>query len=212
MSNISFSSNYAEYNDYSKFSISFTGGDGSGAEAFPTIGEGIIGIITVTNGGSGYLSPPEISFVGVAESSAKAVSVISNGSVSQIRILDAGSGYTEVPQIVIGAPYVSGFGTYIFNEEVVGSASSMTARVKDWNTQTLILQLSNISGPFIPGELIIGQQSGASYQIISGNRLTTIDEKIEDSIVTNGFTQNDDIQIAANEILDFSERNPFGVP
>ena len=88
----------------------------------------------------------------------------------------------------------------------------MTARVKDWNVQTLRLQLSNTSGPFTPGELIIGQESGASYQIISGNQLITIDEKIEDGIAFDGFTQNDDIQIAANEILDFSERNPFGVP
>jgi hypothetical protein len=193
-------------------SVSFSGGGGGGAQAFATIGDGIVGIVSVTNGGSGFLTPPNITFVGAATSSAIAVAVLNNGSISQINMIDAGLGYTTAPSIVIDTPYSAGFGTYIFNEEVVGSASSMTARVKDWNVQTLRLQLSNTSGPFTPGELIIGQESGASYQIISGNQLITIDEKIEDGIAFDGFTQNDDIQIAANEILDFSERNPFGVP
>jgi hypothetical protein len=193
-------------------SVSFSGGGGGGAQAFATIGDGIVGIVSVTNGGSGFLVPPSVTFVGSATSSAIAVAILNNGSISQINIVDAGLGYTAAPSIVIDTPYSAGFGTYIFNEEVVGSASSMTARVKDWNAQTLRLQLSNTSGPFTAGELIIGQESGASYQIISGNQLMTIDEKIEDGIAFNGFTQNDDIQIAANEIVDFSERNPFGVP
>ena len=193
-------------------SVSFSGGGGGGAQAFATIGDGIVGIVSVTNGGSGFLVPPSVTFIGTATSSAIAIAVLNNGSISQINIVDAGLGYTEAPTIVIDTPYSAGFGTYIFNEEVVGSASSMTARVKDWNAQTLRLQLSNTSGPFTAGELIIGQESGASYQIINGNQLMTIDEKIEDGIAFNGFTQNDDIQIAANEIVDFSERNPFGVP
>ena len=193
-------------------SVSFIGGGGGGAQAFATIGDGIVGIVSVTNGGSGFLTPPSITFVGAATSSAIAVAILNNGSVSAINMVDAGLGYTTAPTIVIQSPYSAGVGTYIFNEQVVGSASSMTARVKDWNAQTLKLQLSNLSGPFTPGELIVGQESGASYQIITGNQLLTLDEKFNDSIATDGYTQNDDIQIAANEILDFSERNPFGVP
>jgi hypothetical protein len=193
-------------------SVSFIGGGGGGAQAFATIGDGIVGIVSVTNGGSGFLTPPSITFVGAATSSAIAVAILNNGSVSAINMVDAGLGYTTAPTIVIQSPYSAGVGTYIFNEQVVGSASSMTARVKDWNAQTLKLQLSNLSGPFTPGELIVGQESGASYQIITGNQLLTLDEKFNDGIATDGYTQNDDIQIAANEILDFSERNPFGVP
>jgi len=193
-------------------SVSFIGGGGGGAQAFATIGDGIVGIVSVTNGGSGFLTPPSITFVGAATSSAIAVAILNNGSVSAINMVDAGLGYTTAPTIVIQSPYSAGVGTYIFNEQVVGSASSMTARVKNWNAQTLKLQLSNLSGPFTPGELIVGQESGASYQIITGNQLLTLDEKFNDSIATDGYTQNDDIQIAANEILDFSERNPFGVP
>lgn len=192
--------------------VSFIGGGGDGAKATAVIGDGIVGIITVTNGGSGFLTPPNITFVGSATSTAQAIATLNNGSISSINIIDAGLGYTTSPTIVIQQPYSSGFGTYIFNEEVVGSASSMTARVREWNATTLRLQLGNVSGPFSPGELIVGQESGANYQIISGNQLLTIDEKKEEGIISDGFIQNDDIQIAANQIVDFSETNPFGTP
>ena len=192
--------------------VSFIGGGGAGVEAFATIGDGIVGIVTIINGGSGYSSPPQITFVGTATSSASATAILNNGVVSQVLIRDAGLGYTTAPQVVIGSPFTSGFGTYIFNEEVVGSASSMTARVRDWNAVTLQLQLGNSSGEFLPGELIIGQESGASYQIRQSPSLLTVDEKEDQGLIVDKYKQNDDIQIAANEILDFSEKNPFGTP
>jgi hypothetical protein len=192
--------------------VSFIGGGGRGAQAVATIGDGIIGPITITNGGSGYSSIPNISFVGIASTSAQAVAVLDNGSISQIRITNSGLGYTQAPQIVIDSPFMGGTGTYAYNEEVVGSASSITARVRSWNATTLILQLSNATGEFIPGEIITGTESGASYMIYQEPSLMTIDEKKEEGIITDAFIQNDDIQKAANDIIDFSESNPFGTP
>ena len=192
--------------------VTFIGGGGAGAEGFATIGDGIVGIVTIINGGSGYSSSPLVTFVGAATSTASATSVLNNGVVSQILVSHAGLGYTTIPQVVIGSPFSSGFGTYIFNEEVVGSASSMTARVRDWNATTLQIQLGNSSGEFLPGELIVGQESGASYQIRQSPELLTVDEREEQGLIVDKYKQNDDIQIAANEILDFSERNPFGTP
>jgi hypothetical protein len=168
--------------------------------------------VTIINGGSGYSSPPQITFVGSATSTAFATAVLNNGVVSQILVSDAGLGYTTTPEILIGSPFSSGSGTYIFNEEVVGSASSMTARVRDWNANTLQLQLGNPSGEFLPGELVVGQESGASYQILQSPGLLTVDEREDQGLIVNKYKQNDDIQIAANEILDFSEKNPFGTP
>ena len=192
--------------------VSFIGGGGRGAQAVATIGDGIIGPITITNGGSGYSSIPNISFVGIASTAARAVAVLDNGSISQIRITNSGLGYTEAPQIVIDSPFMGGTGTYSYNEEVVGSASSITARVRSWNATTLILQLSNATGEFIPGEIITGTESGASYMIYQEPSLMTIDEKKEEGIIADAFIQNDDIQKAANDIIDFSESNPFGTP
>jgi hypothetical protein len=184
--------------------ISFTGGGGSGAEAVATIGDGIVGIITVTNGGSGYLVPPIVSFVGLSTQSAQATSIISDsGVVTQIRLINAGLGYTQVPQIQISAPNVMvGFGTYQYNEVVVGSISSITARVKSWNSVTKMLEVSNSTGTFIPGEVITGKNSGANYSIRTRNLNTDI----------TSFGQNDIIEEEAKNILDFSELNPFGTP
>lgn len=192
--------------------VSFIGGGGAGAQATAIIGEGLVGSITVINGGSGYTTPPEVSFIGTSSEPAIARAILENGSVSEIRIINAGLGYTEAPQIAIEPSFSSGFGTYIFNEEVVGSASSMTARVRNWDVTTLKLQLGNISGPFIPGELVIGVESGASYQIFQKQQLKTIDQKKAEGLNFDKFAQNDDIQIEADQLLDFSETNPFGTP
>lgn len=192
--------------------VSFYGGGGVGAEAISVIGDGIVGVVTLTSGGSGYAVTPNVSFVGIASTSARAVAIMNNGTITAIRVINSGLGYTMSPTIVIDSPYSSGFGTYIYNEEVVGSASSMTARVRSWNATTLLLRLSNITGPFTPGELIVGQESGASYQIRQNIQTLTIEQKEERNIAFDHFAQNDDVQVAANDLLDFSESNPFGVP
>ena len=184
--------------------ISFTGGGGQGAEAFATIGNGIVGIITVISSGSGYLTAPSINFIGISSVSAEAKAIISqSGEITQIRIINSGLGYTQAPQIQIGSPTVMvGFGTYQYNEVVVGSISSISARVKSWNYITKQLELSNATGTFIPGEIVTGQTSNANYSIRNANLET----------INDNYGQNNIIQQEANNILDFSEVNPFGTP
>lgn len=185
-------------------SISFNGGGGSGAKAVSIIGNGIVGIITLTSGGSGYTKPPSVSFVGMSSIAAKASAVINDsGVVTQIRIVNAGLGYTQTPQIVIGSPNINvGVGTYKYNEVVVGSISSITARVKSWNSTTKVLEVSNSTGSFLPGEIVTGSESGAKYSI----RFQNLDNP------NNKYQQNNVIEKEGKKILDFSELNPFGTP
>ncbi len=184
--------------------VVFVGGKGSGAEAVSVIADGVVGIITITSGGSGYVTPPLVSFNSpISGEIAKAVTVIENGSVTQIRLLDAGFGYqSSQPIIQIGSPPVSGTGAFRVNEVVIGSSSGTKGRVKTWNSQTNILELSNITGTFGLGELLVGQTSGAEYKLANLNVNNTNDP----------YAQNQDIQIEANSIIDFSEKNPFGTP
>jgi hypothetical protein len=184
--------------------VVFVGGKGSGAEAVSVIADGVVGIITITNGGSGYVTPPLVSFNSpISGEIAKAVTVIENGSVTQIRLLDAGFGYELTqPIIQIQSPPLSGIGTFRVNEVVIGSSSGTKGRVKTWNSQTNILELSNITGTFGLGELLVGQTSGAEYKLANLNINNTNDP----------YAQNQDIQIEANSIIDFSEKNPFGTP
>lgn len=200
--------------------ISFTGGGGAGAAASCTIANGIVGIITVTSGGSGYATVPSVTFVGAASSTAIARAVVENGSVTQIRIVDTGQGYVGIPTIIIGNPLLIGAGKYKYNEVIVGSASSTTARVKSWNVVSKTLEVSNISGNFTPGELLVGQESGAQYAIqrIFTDNVKDSGDVSDDTVPTvleNGpdqYGQNRQIQLDANDILDFSEVNPFGTP
>jgi hypothetical protein len=188
--------------------VSFTGGGGVGAAGTAIIGDGIVGVVTVTSGGSGYIDAPSVTFSAPLDvingiTAEGIVNINSSGIVTSVYMINAGLAYTQTPTVTIGNPPVLiGTGDYLFNEVVVGSSSSVTARVRSWNSTTNILQVATISGRFITGENIIGQESGASYAVKSINT-----DNIEDK-----FASNDDIQLEANELLDFTETNPFGTP
>lgn len=191
--------------------VSFVGGDGSGAEAVSLIGNGSIRKINVTNGGSGYTTVPQITFVGVGSTAAIARAIVEDGVVTAIRIIDGAYGFASAPTITIQSPSASGIGTYYFNEVIVGSASSVTARVKSWNKVTGFLEVSNITGEFAEGETLTGQESGAIYKILEVNT-DNLDDPNDDYNSDDGFAQNEQIETEADGIIDFSERNPFGSP
>ena len=183
--------------------VRFIGGGGNGATANAVIGDGIIGFINITNSGSGYVSPPNIIFTGISSVSAAATAVVSAaGTITQIRITNAGLGYTEPPTITIGSGSTSSYGSFIFNEKIIGEESEVSGRVRSWNSVTNVLEVSNVNGDFIPGEIISGEESGAYYEL----RFVGLYP------VSDGYSDNSDIEEEADLIIDFSERNPFGMP
>lgn len=183
--------------------VRFIGGGGKGATGISSIGDGIVGVITVTNSGSGYVTPPTITFSGISTVSAAATAVVSAaGTITSIYITNAGLGYTAAPTITIGNPALSSFGDFVFNEIITGSQSGVTARVKSWNSSTNVLQVSNADGEFIPGENIVGSASSSSHYLRS----------IEMFPVNDGYAANEEIEEEANDIIDFNETNPFGMP
>lgn len=188
--------------------ILFFGGDDSltkVAIATCTIGEGTVGVITLTSGGSGYVNPPTITFsspIGLG-TTAIGESVLDDGSIISIRLTDSGSGYTTIPTITIAVPESYGIttdGTYSLNDIVTGSISGATARVKSWDNPTSTLKVSNITGKFTIGEQIVGV--GSTHLILS-----SFDDYID---TTDTYNENKEIEIESDNILDFSERNPFG--
>ena len=185
--------------------IAFHGGGGVGAAATAGIADGVIGIVSITSGGSGYSTVPTITIGDNASgvNTATAIAYINNvGIVTQIGITDAGLGYTVAPTVTISSPHMNNSGNYIFNEEVVGSSSSVVARVKSWNETTNILEVSITSGSFINGELITGRESGAVHEFRRLSQEFTKDE----------FAENLTIENEADSIIDFSQSNPFGMP
>lgn len=197
--------------------ITFSGGGGTGAAA--TVGirtSGSIGIVSITSMGAKYLVTPSISFTAAPAGgvTATAVPVVSAaGTIAQIRISNAGFGYTEAPQITIGDPAGVGTGNFVLNELITGSASSATAKVKTWDRDTLELNVSNLTGTFRIGEVIVG--SATTFEHVglgtTGNyAIKTIETMTDLDGEFDSFTQNEEIQDAADQILDFSERHPFG--
>ena len=186
--------------------ITITGGGGTGAAAtcgIITDRKGVISF-TMTNNGVGYSTVPPVNIALPSLSpnlpaSARAV-VSAGGSVTSIRILDAGAGFFSAPSVTVGSAATVGVGTYWLNEVVTGSISGATARVKTWDKDTSILKVGITNGDFKPGDIILGSSSTARYSL---SRITTA--KFSDK-----YEQNDEIEEAADLLVDFSESNPFG--
>ncbi len=186
--------------------VVFTGGGGSGAAATTIIGDGVLSKINIQNGGEHYYESPTVTISapgsGLATAKVKAV-VSAAGTISDFYIVDAGIGYTVAPTITISPPTLTGIGgTFIKGETITGSATGTTAIVKGWSAVTNKLDVYQISGDFRDFENVVGNTSGAEYKL---KPINTYDIKDQ-------FAQNDDIELQSDQILDFSENNPFGTP
>jgi hypothetical protein len=197
-------------------SIFITGGGGTGAAATCSIETSQNGVVSfiIDDPGSGYSSPPLLSFSGGISgvgSTASAVSQVSlvqstpagflGKQVTFVGLRDPGVGYNEIPVITVSAPsIVTGIGTFLFNEEVVGSTSGARARVKSWDANNKTIKLSISDGEFIEGEIIIGTASSARYSVYQYDDKNSYDK----------YSQNDEIEEEADLVLDFSQSNPFG--
>ena len=186
--------------------ITISGGGGTGAAAtcgIVTDKKGVVQIV-VSNGGAGYSTSPSVSITLPSLSpqiaaSAKAT-VSAAGTISAINITDAGAGFFSAPTITVGAAATTGIGTYWFNEVVTGSRSGASARVKNWDTDTNILRVGITTGSFYPGEIVTGARSSAAYETKVSAANTETDK----------YRQNEEIELQADSIIDFSESNPFG--
>ncbi len=180
---------------------------GSGAAAtagITTIGS--VQTVTVVDGGSGYVSNPSVSIAQTGATTAYGYGIINSaGVVVAVAITAGGVGFatTESTVVTINAPAANdGQGTFIYNEVVTGSTSGTTARVRSYDSVNNTLEVSIVAGSFVAGETIVGQESGASYTLRTLN---------EDDIV-DPYADNDNIEFEADKIIDFTTRNPFGMP
>ena len=188
--------------------VSIISNSGSGGIATAIISSGSLGPINLIDGGVGYSTAPIVAIstapVGGTNATAQAF-INSSGIVTSIRYTNAGAGYTQPPVVTISSPVGVSTGNYIFNEIVRGVSTGTTAYVNDWDYDTRILQVKTLNGSFIRGESVVGMGttsggSNANYKILSINTQDEYDD----------YADNIPIENEADEILDFSERNPFG--
>jgi len=193
--------------------ISITGGGGIGAAATCSLETEYTGVIRVNliDGGVGYGTEPTVT-IAAPGAGTTAVGIASIGIagqdsvVKQIFLTDAGRGYSSTPDVTITPPAsMGGSGDYLFNEIVIGARSQTEARVKSWDTDTNILELGNVgigstTAGFYPGEDVVGQESGATYAV------SIFDP--EDN--NDKYNDSREFEFEADQILDWTESNPFG--
>jgi hypothetical protein len=159
--------------------VSIRGGGGVGAAATAAVELTDFGIVdfTITNNGIGYGSKPTVTIVGNNTTPAVAdVNLLADNTISDIRLRNAGVGYTVAPTVIIANPsLINGVGNFTRGEVVKGLSSGVEARVKEWDTDTKILKISNVgigttTKAFLPGEIIQATESlfFKSDSIISG--------------------------------------------
>ena len=180
-------------------------GVGAAATAVLVTDSAGIGVISIASSGSGYARNPTIFFntptSGVGTAVGR-VSISTDGFVTQTFLEDAGIGYTSGTGIatISPPPVITGVGTYIFNEQITGSISGAKGRVKSWDTSNNILKLGTTDGTFIAGDVAIGSTSNARFTV----------DFIESAEFADKYDKGDEIESEADDIIDFSEGNPFG--
>ena len=189
--------------------VTISGGGGSGGIATAVINTRVLGVIGISSGGVGYTTTPQViiqrTFIptstGISSNirNAQAEAILnSNGVVVAIRYSNAGAGYTFTPTISFTDPTATTFGDYDYNEVVTGSRTGTTGYVKSWDYVNRVLKLSVVDGTFARGEAIVG--AGASYKVAN----------VQTNEFLDLYAENLEIELAADEIVDFSQKNPFG--
>jgi hypothetical protein len=106
-----------------------------------------------------------------------------------LQMSDAHDNY-ELKELV----YQSADGTY--------ANASTIAIVSSWDVPTRTLKVTNISGEFALSANIIGQKSQTSIRLVSYDPLEDV---LDREVYDNRIIQNE-----VDDIIDFSEQNPFG--
>jgi hypothetical protein len=162
-------------------------GDEFLAKATAAITGDAVSGITITDGGSHYkqATPPTVTITGGGGNGATATATVSStGIVNGITITSPGSGYTSAPTVVIDY-----------------SPKDNRAEVKSWDSATRALQVYNRTGTFTTAETITGLSSGAKW---SPETFDTLNN------VSTAYDQNREIEDEGDNIIDWSEGNPFG--
>ncbi len=200
--------------------ISISGGSPtSTATIRGTVKEGEIRSVQIVSGGSGYDEDRASLVISDPDSPGRNASLsptFTNGVLTAINILNGGSGYKSVKVVDItnaGSGYTSATatfsaapvglsGSFKVPETVTGGTTGATANLVEWDAQEGWVKLKSPTATFVIGETIMGSDSGATIVLDSRDEMATADPKYSEAVT---------FETAGDDILDFSETNPFGL-
>ena len=144
---------------------------------------GAVGSIVRVNGGNNDLYLRVDAIYATAQATATAT-VSASGIVNGITITNNGNGYISAPTVTIDY-----------------SPKDNRAEVKAWDNTTRSLEVINRTGTFTTAEIITGLTSGARW---SPETFDTLNNS------NSSYDQNRAIEDDADNIVDWTEGNPFG--
>ena len=162
-------------------------GDEFLAKATSAITGDAVSGVTISDGGAHYkvATPPTVTITGGGGTGATATATVSaTGIVNAVTITAGGSGYTSAPTITIDY-----------------SPKDNRAEVKAWDSATRSLEVINRTGTFTTAEVITGLTSSAKW---SPETFDTLNNS------NSSYDQNRAIEDDADNIVDWTEGNPFG--
>ena len=122
-------------------------------------------------------------------------------SVALLDIDNAGTGYTTASVQISSAP-VGITGSFKIGESVTGGSTGAMAQLVEWDAQEAWIKLKSPTGTFLIGETIMGSTSGATIILDNRDEMASTDTK---------YYENVAFEDLGDDIIDFTETNPFGV-
>lgn len=160
---------------------------------------GVLGPITITSAGGRYeTAPPAFWYTPSGTYIGSSTTQITNGVVSKVNPPETPYVYGDItydPQGDIVS--ISGYKPII---TISSSPGNIVGKVAEYDPVARVLNIAYTNGEYVPNEKIIGEDSGAAWTVQS---FDTID-------MTDTFSENREIETEADEIIDFTETNPFG--
>lgn len=176
-----------------------TGTRFNAAATTPVAPSGILGSIIVTSGGGRYPEAPNAfwytpsgTIIGTS------TTVISGGIVTKVNAPSLPFVYGD--EIYDQQGNIVGISGYAPSIVIDKSPANVVGKVATWDPSTRILNVAYLNGTFDVNEGIEGEDSGAKWTVTSYDTLN----------MTDSFSENRELETVADDILDFTEQNPFG--
>ena len=123
---------------------------------------------------------------------------ITNGVVSTVNSPTTPYVYGDITYDSLGnIQSVAGWAPTIVIDE---SPANVVGKVAEWDEDTRTLSVAYANGTFDVNEELVGADSNARWSVSS---FDTLD-------MTDSFSENRQLEDEADDILDFTEKNPFG--
>ena len=164
--------------------------------------QGVLGTITITNAGERYTTPPVSYFYGPnGQLIGQGSTTLVDGKVDSVippstPYIYADVTYDQIGQVDTITPWPANYPVV----KIESSPGNVVAKVAEWDEDTRTLSVAYANGTFDINELICGYDSGAKWNVGS---FDTLD-------MTDSFSENRQLEDEADDILDFTEINPFG--